>query len=296
MNHWAALRYAFAGDAAKEFDEPTWNRQDRSPKPWENDAPVTKEETENWFEEALEYFQPTASDEVTFDLRHLLVSSQPPSGKKAATTFSFQRPERLALASLQGEPLKVDITTRIIAAFSDRADARYTLSDADGKTVASGRLPQDGQTHEVEMQVPAAGVYLFDFDDSGSAWRLSSPADTPTTWLPERGRKSHPIGQLPQLYFYVPKGLTEIQLFYSGRPMKWLGPDRKPITEIAVSDEIVTIDVPDGADGHFWSMAPHGHSQLWFLNLPNCLGTSPAGLLLPAELVERDQLGVGAKQ
>jgi hypothetical protein len=41
-------------------------------------------------------------------------------------------------------------------------------------------------------------------------------------------------------------------------------------------------------------MAPHSHSQLWFLNVPNCLASSPSGLLLPADLVDRDGLPAAA--
>jgi hypothetical protein len=293
MNHWAALRYSFAGDAAKEFNEPSWRREDRSPKPWQNDTPVSKAETEAWFQQALDYFQPTPAREVAFDLNKLAPSGLT-GAKPVASTFSFQRPERLALASLHGEPLVVEITTRVIAAYGDRADARYTLTDQDGKTIASGRLPLDGQMHQVMMEVPAAGVYQFQFDDSGAGWRIACSAQRPITWLAQRGRRSHPLGQLPELYFYVPKGAKQVQLFYSGRPMKWLGPDRQPIATVDVSDEIVTIDVPPGKDGACWSMAPHGQSQLWFLNLPNCLAASPEALLLPSDLLKRDERGGAA--
>jgi hypothetical protein len=288
MNHWAAIRYAFANDAAKEFSEPTWRREDRSAKPWENDTPITQAETQRWFQDALDYFQPTPAAEAHFDDRRLVLPAFQPN-QSVATTLSFQRPERLALASLNGEPLKFDITTRVIAAYHDRADPRYRLTDGTGKLISSGRLPLDGKTHAVTIEVPAAGTYFFDFDDSGAGWRITCPADMPAVWLPERGRKSHPLGQLPELAFYVPKGLVQVQFFYSGRPMKWLGPDRKPIAEITVSDEIVTIGVPKGADGKCWSIAPHGQSQLWFLNLPNCLAASPGTLLLPKEVIERDE-------
>lgn len=55
----AAMRYTFAADAAKKFDEPRWALQNRAPKPWLVDAPVTREETERWFREGLDYFQPS---------------------------------------------------------------------------------------------------------------------------------------------------------------------------------------------------------------------------------------------
>lgn len=33
MNHWAALRYTFAAEAAEKFKEPGWRREDKSRKP-----------------------------------------------------------------------------------------------------------------------------------------------------------------------------------------------------------------------------------------------------------------------
>jgi len=38
--------------------------------------------------------------------------------------------------------------------------------------------------------------------------------------------------------------------------------------------------------------ASHAHGQLWFFNAPNVLTAHPAGLLLPSELVTRDELRV----
>ena len=66
MNHWAAMRQTFAGDAAKKLDEPTWVFNDRTPKPWIVETPVSREETEQWFREGLEYFQPTPVMELKF--------------------------------------------------------------------------------------------------------------------------------------------------------------------------------------------------------------------------------------
>ena len=88
----------------------------------------------------------------------------------------------------------------------------------------------------------------------------------------------HYLGSFPELYFYVPKGTKLLQFFYSGGPCKVLGPDRKVLAEVAVRDEVVGVPVPSGADGQCWSLAPHGHTQLWLLNAPNCLAVSPAAV------------------
>lgn len=289
MNHWAAIRYGFANDAAKQFNEPTWRHDSKTQKPWTNDAPVTKEETAAWFAEGLAYFQPTPVTEVSFAYDDLVPVSFA-AGAPAAMTHSFQRPQRYALASPAGQPLAVEITTGLIAGFRDHAPARYTLTDRTGKQIAAATLPLDGESHAVTMKVPSAGTYFFDFNDSAAGWRIKAGPRSLITWLPPRGRTVHPLGSIPELFFYVPKGTRQLQFFYSGGPCRVLGPDRKVIAETSVRDEDVSVPVPPGADGKCWSLAPHGHTQLWFYNAPNCLAASPTGLLLPRALVERDRL------
>jgi len=57
------------------------------------------------------------------------------------------------------------------------------------------------------------------------------------------GYFSH-LGQLQETFFYVPKGTKQVQYFWSGGPHKVLGPDRKVIHDVKVSDEVVTVAVP----------------------------------------------------
>jgi len=43
--------------------------------------------------------------------------------------------------------------------------------------------------------------------------------------------------------------------------------ERKVVSEVNTSDEIVTIPVPPGQDGQPWSLSPRAHNQLWFFKL-----------------------------
>ena len=108
--------------------------------------------------------------------------------------------------------------------------------------------------------------------------------------LSSRPRRYLHSGSIQETFFYVPKGTKRVQYFWAGGAHKVLGPDRKPITEVTASDEVVTVPVPAGADGKVWSFAPHGHGHLWFFNVPNVLAASPDALLLPKELAARDGL------
>lgn len=288
MTHWAAMRNTWASQAAKEFGEPTWVPGDRAAKPWVVDRVVTREETDAWFREGLEHFRPNPVEQLKFsaDLVPVLFPAAKPVGIKQ----QFQRPAEYALHSPKGEPLEVTITPGVIAWYRDRPDARYTLKDAAGKVVAEGSLKLDGEPHRVAMKVPAAGTYVFACDDSAAGWKIEVAAGRPAVLLSNRGRRYLHLGQLQETFFYVPKGTTRVQYFWSGGPHKVLGPDRKAAAEVTASDEVVTIPVPAGADGKVWSLSPHAHGHLWFFNAPNVLAASPDSLLLPKELVTRDEL------
>lgn len=288
MNHWAAIRGGWVAKAAKDFNEPSWVSSDKSPKPWIIDQPVTKEETGQWFREGLEYFQPTPTSQVTFS--DDLVPVTFPGSKPVASVQSYQRPMNYALHSRTGEAIEAEFTTGVIAWYRDRAATKWFLRDGAGALVDSGSLPLDGETHKLAMKVPRAGTYFFEANDSGAGWKFKVEPDRSVAVLNVRGRRVVHLGQMQEMFFYVPKGTRQLQYFWNGGPHKVLGPDRKVIQEVKVDDEVVDIPVPEGKDGQCWSLSPRNHSQLWFFNAPNVIAASPDALLLPRELVKRDDI------
>jgi hypothetical protein len=289
MDHWAAMKASFASAAAKQFDEPTWVRNSKDPKPWMIDAPVTQQETDRWFAEGQAYFQPEPMEELAFDY-HTLVPAPQPGGKPAGMTCAFQRPQRFALQSKSGEPIELKLLAGSIAWYRDRPEAHWTLTDSAEKEVAHGTGPLDGVAHPLSIAVPSAGIYVFQCNDSGTGWRIETAPGTPIVWLPERGVRIISLGQMHELFFYVPRGTRQLEYFHSGPKHKILGPDHKVIREVEASDEIITVDVPRGDDGKCWSIAPATHHQLWLLNAPNCFAPSPDALLLPKDVALRDSL------
>jgi hypothetical protein len=213
-----------------------------------------------------------------------------PGVNPAPLTQAFQRVEKYAIASTNGEPIKLDITVGIIAWYRDRPDAKWTLKNEKGRIVLQGQQKLDGETHRLTLKVPRAGTYFFECNDASAGWRITVPAERPAVWLCNRGVRIVPLGQFPERFFYVPRGTKQLQFFYSGNACKVIGPDRKPITDVNVDDEVVTIPVPEGKDGTVWSLSPHSHSQLWFFNAPNVLAASPTALLLPRGLVSKDNI------
>ena len=290
MNHWAAMRTTWAEALSKDYNEPAWQFNDRGSKPWIVPTPVSREETDRWFRAALAYFQPTPAFEVKFsdDLVPVAFSGSRPA---AALQHAYQRPALYALCSRKGEPLEVEITPGTIAWYRDRADARYWLRGAKREVVAEGSLKLDGQPHKLRLNVPKSGTYFFECDDSSAGWRIKIEPGRPAALVNLRGRQYLCLGQMQEMFFYVPKGTRVLQYFWRGGPHKVLGPDGKAIQEVATSDEVISVTVPAGLDGRCWSLSPRMHQQLWFFNAPNCLAASPETLLLPRELVARDGLG-----
>ena len=270
MTHWAAMRNSWASEAAKRFDEPTWGPNDPSSKPWMVDTPVSRAETEQWFHDGLAYFQPQPVKEISFSRD--LVPVALTQGRPVVSQQTYQRPADYALASCTGEPLEVELTPGIIAWYRDRPDAHYTLRDGANRVVTEGSLKLDGEPHRVTMKVPRAGTCFFTCNDSSAGWRIKVEAGRPVTLLSNRGQRYLHVGYLQEMFFYVPQGTRQVQYFWSGGPHQVLGPDRKVLQEVKVSDEVVTIAVPEGKDGQCWSFSPHGHGHLWFFNVPNCSG------------------------
>lgn len=288
MNHWAAMRQTFAGDAAKKFKEPSWHVGDKAPKPWLVDAPVTREETETWFREGLDYFQPTPVTEVAFSRDLVPVGFTNPAS--VVSLQAYQRPMTYAFHSRTGEPVELELTTGVIPSYRDRAAVRWWLRDGSSNVVDSGTLPQDGAAHPLAMRVPGAGTFFFEVHDSAAGWKIKVEPGRAAALLNLRGTRVIPLGMMQAMHFYVPKGTRRLQYFWNGGPHQVLGPDGKGIAAVAQDDEVVTVPVPEGAAGRVWSLSPRVHHQLWFFNAPNVIAASPQALLVPRELAEKDGL------
>lgn len=290
MNHWEAMRQGWIPQAAKAFDEPSWLSNDRvSDPPWAVDEPYTHEETEAAFREGLQHFQPETLAEQQFsgDLVPVVFASR---AGAIESKQAYQGGLRYALYSAGGEPLSLQVVPGTIAWYRDRAAAKWNVSDGTGTRIAGGSLPLDGETHAIEVNVPAAGLYYFQFDDSRAGWKIHVAAERIATIELVRADGFAHAGWMQPMYFYVPKGTDELQYFWSGGPHRVHGPDGTKLKEVETSGAIVRVRVPEGADGRPWHFTRMALGHLWFFNAPNYLAASPAALLIPKELAARDGL------
>lgn len=289
MIHWEAIRQYWSRQVAKEFDEPTWIATDASPKPWEDDQPWTRDETERYFQADLKRFQPQPVERKSFS-NDLVPGGFTRTRGALPTKFQYQYAARHAMYSREGEPLALTIITGVIANRRNRNDAEYTLTDSKGQIISEESLPQDGKEHSLKLEVPGAGLYWLDFQDNGAGWKISANPDLSFSLPLVRNKQSTHMGDINRLFFYVPKGTTKICYFTRYGRGRVSGPDEKVLHEFTRAGANVTIPVPPGADGKVWSLN-NGHLEKdFFYNIPNYVASSPESLLVPKELAESDGL------
>ncbi len=284
MNHWEAIRQSWIDQLVKEFDQPSWwDRGGRQTPPWKIDPSVGRDETEQRFREDLVFFQPQDVVKRTFSTD--LVPAGLKSDSPAASRQQYQKGTRYALWSTGGEPLELTIVTGIIAWYRDRPDATYVVTDAIGKEVTRGRLPQDGKEHPLRVEVAAAGLYWFEFNDQAAAWSIRVAAGRPVAVALSRSAPPAHLGHMQRMYFFVPRGTRKIEYYWKGGPHTVHGPDGAVQAEVTASGKFVTVEVPAGSDGQPWSITRLALGHLWFFNVPNYLAAAPDALLVPREVL-----------
>lgn len=311
MNHWEAMRQFWTPRAAKKFNEPSWsfkykpklNKEKKSNKklpntnPWRIDKPYSRQEIDSFFKEGLEAFEIKEFQEIAFSKNLVPVQFIPlKDGKPSKDMCMWQGGRRFALYSIAGEPLVVTVLTGLIKWYRDRADASFTVVDAQGKEITKGKFPLDGNKHKITAQVPGKGLYFLNFNDSGAGWNIEAEANVPLTLVVPRKKFQHP-GHSKLGYFYVPKGTREIQYFWDGRWHHVYDPTGKRVKSFLNSDagKILTVPVPIGMDGKLWKFSHLSTGFLCLLNVPNYLAWTPNSLLIPQEIAKKDNLKLRSK-
>lgn len=174
-------------------------------------------------------------------------------------------------------------------------DCTTELADAAGKIVfthATKGIKEYLKWDEFEVPIPAPGRYTIQFRPiAGGGFRFQMLNGLP---LVIRSFISEMGGPSPRLYFYVPRGLQKIALYYplgdfnNQFPPQIMDPDgkRMPI-ERHDGGKMMLVAVPPGMDGKVWSLADsrspdHPHRML---NVPHVFAFSPETLSVPADAI-----------
>ncbi len=289
-NPWRKPGGGSVGEPARQTDRPLEANPWRKPgggsvgePACKTDRPLDGDGTKPLFRADLEFFQPQDINERTFTAD--LIPANLKSGVPADSRQQYQKGTRYAMYSAQGEPLELTVVTGVIAWYRDRPDATYVVTDASGKELVRGRLPQDGKEHPLRIEIGAAGLYWFEFNDQAAGWSIRIAAGRPASVALSRSSPPAHLGHMQRMYFFVPRGTKKIEYYWKGGPHTVCGPDGKAQAEVTASGRFVSIGVPTGGDGQAWSMTKLALGHLWFFNVPNYLAASPHALLVPREAV-----------
>jgi len=302
MTFWSFFTDQTTRQLADRFKEESWwwwkmhSQGKRDEIPYCDPAPITAEETtRRLMEIKTSYGDPVEVTDIPFS-RQLVVAKWPAAPPEKPWTFASQGGFRLALGSTDGEPVKVNINHGTI--YKNFPDGKYMLTDHAGKTVAEGKAPYGN--NELELKVPGPGVYYFSYDDASAGASTVPSPETPAAYVLEKG-EHFTVYNHSYLYFYVPKGTKELQLYASrGNPFGicqpdgiWIGND-KPIYQHPRSLEgngaYQSIPVPPGMDGKVWSSVDMVSGSFHFFNIPTIFFVHPDNVMAPREIAEKDGL------
>ncbi|NQU10697.1 DUF4838 domain-containing protein [bacterium] len=312
MTFWSFFADQTTRQLAKEFEEPSWwwwkmhSERKADTIPYRNPAPVTPAETDRWLAEMNAAFgEVHPVTEVSFS-NDLGAPVWEPAKPAAPAPFFSQGTWCVALASQGGEPLQLSVQHGTI--YKNFPDGKYSLTDCQGEVLASGRLPYG--TNNLALNVPAAGVYLFRYDDFSAGSHLRPSADTRTAFVLARG-DHFTVYNHSYLYFYVPQGTTNIHLYAQRGNLfgirqpdgTWVGQDRGERNPYRIARSLEgngayqVIPVPPGMDGKVWSSVDMVSGSFHFFNIPTILFVRPDNVIVPREVAVNDGLtiaGAGA--
>ncbi len=172
--------------------------------------------------------------------------------------------------------------------YSDRGPIRLAWRMADAEApLRKENVPPDRNLHPFEVSAVTAGLYVLEFVDGMAATRLSWPEGIPVTF-PTGMETRYDEGAGPR-FFYVPLGTRVVGGYASGFTGAMKGPDQSSRYEWKGKDDYFAIPVPPGDDGKIWSFSgPLAKRAFHLLTVPPFFARTPAELLLPESVLERD--------
>lgn len=268
--------------------------------------PAAAEEIREKFEKiVVPQYPPIEVDEISYSKDYVPVDTglQPKESGDATTWFGAS--PRFLLWRAQPDSLSWRVTPNV--RYPDRVGKlplKISVEQPDGESTPPVELVQDTQPKDASVKIAQPGLSEVFFHTArmgmmleGKQWEyLTLPTDENTIVF---------IGTLPRgstqaakpIYFYVPKGIREIQAFAESRERvikdSIFSPvDGEPVVP-QIDGELLKIAVTSGQDGKMWKIDGGGLGvRFYFLNLPNLLCFHPGKILLPREVAVQDHLHI----
>jgi hypothetical protein len=290
--------YQFAVDFGRVkplFDE--FNRFDANAPGWKLVHPLTHEELLNRVAEGQKYFPPPNFEMKTYNGK--LVSPipiqlwQPPSaddfwGTKMSTIGGMD-------VHIIAPPGMTTLPLRVATYYEN--NIKVVDDGNDDQSIFDYKIEPTKiyeKTEDIQVHIPHPGSYTIQFrPGGGGGFYFQTVRGVPLSFGPFLSEMGSPS---PQLYFYVPKGLKTLAMYFPQGSTGGGAGQMRDSNGAVVADtgtdngKLVTWPVASGQDGQVWSIqgnrSPNTAPRL--LNAPNAWSFSPGTLLLPSDAVPTD--------
>ncbi|RYD36325.1 MAG: DUF4838 domain-containing protein, partial [Verrucomicrobiaceae bacterium] len=267
--------------------------------PWKSSAPFATEELAAFLKEGIAgnplsdiSFKPVAWSQDLVGVSAL----HPPDAPAGELGAGRGKQTFFTRIGEGGGAIGLRITGGLIKHYRDRGNVKLSLWKIGGESETGEKetlvtedrsVPPDGEPHAVTLEVRQPGLYRLEMDDGRDRTLVEPLHDLPWTVESSDGRPMNGNHGQWRQYFYVPRGTAEIGFFggdhgeirdSADRPLFWLN-GREP--------NYYSVEVPEGQDGKFWSVR-YGRGAVRLFTVPPYFATTPAKLLLPREVVDKD--------
>ncbi len=263
---------------------------------WKTSKPFSSEEIQEFIADGIASnklldFEPVSyNDEL---IASTVFLKKPFSGKRISRrrgTVSYY-----TWINKQVQPVKLSITGGLIKHYRDRGNVKIKFYKLGGASDTGTRetliqtdtsVPPDGKTRSVVLTPKQSGLHKIVISDGNDMTSMSWEKGTVMTFLSDGTQQPKISGSF---YFYVPKGTKTLGFVCNIARGYIVSPDGKRIFKFKKSLGFKSLPVPDGMDGKLWKLQSIS-GKMGLLTVPPFLATEPAGLLLPEEVIKKDNL------
>lgn len=272
--------------------------------PLKDDRPVTEAELQTFLREGMARFEPVEidfeavaySENLVPAARALNLPDVPPG-----TFPNVPQSRHTYFTWVDAAPAEISLVVRVkkVWAKRDHEIQLFSPKEVDVKPVDVNRACRpDNEPRTITLSTPYRGLHRVEVYDGADFTRIEWPEDLPVT-IPS-GLDTKTVNQQFRgpwtLYFYVPRG-TKWVGGWAKRIASWAprmsgvmkNADGEVVCDFGKADEgWFRVPVAEGQDGRLWKFE-NNHGERRLVTVPPYLAPTGKQLLLPAEVVERDQ-------
>jgi hypothetical protein len=207
---------------------------------------------------------------------------------KTGSAGNYSRGVRNFFTYIDKAPAEIKLHAVGGLVYQNKGDAVFSLypaEEAEGKSVAEGKVVPDSAEREVILKTTYKGLHRIEVSDHSAGTRTSWPDGMPMTLV---SRPDTPVNFAGRwtMYFYVPKGTKTIGGYASGAG-DLLDSTGKKVHTFDKQAAYFSVPVPAGQDGKLWKFS-NSIGQRLLMTVPPCLARNERELLLPREVIDRD--------